>query len=402
MAIIAASAEYRALVRRSHQRVCRVDVWYDGRLVAGNVAVTEGEYTVEDDALIRASISLTIVDEGGVLVPDPIVGGVNVYGHQLHVRAGIVLSSGFEELFDLGWFVVEDIDVVERFRERRYDDARPGSGGATLRITARDRAVIIDDARFTSAEIPGPGAKCLAEVRRMLLGLVLLNPMPFMLDPAVPADLQYQESRLEAVGKLVAAANCRSLFDRRGIFTVQAMVDPAGKTPDISYGYGYSDMGGLLGFKLGQSRADVYNGVVARGEQTGDQAPVQAIAIDSMPGSVTRWGGPFGRKPLFYASPMLTTTAQCQAAAQTRLDTILAGRDRLIDIETVPDVTLLTGVSLVGVETPRWIATGLLVGATIPLAARGGAAKLRVRVPQRNMRPGILGAITIGPFEGGA
>jgi hypothetical protein len=67
------------------------------------------------------------------------------------------------------------------------------------------------------------------------------------------------------------------------------------------------------------------NVVVARGEAQDGTPPVQATAIDSDPSSPTYAGtgpgtSPYGRSTYFFASPLLLTVAQAQAAA----DTILA------------------------------------------------------------------------------
>ena len=67
------------------------------------------------------------------------------------------------------------------------------------------------------------------------------------------------------------------------------------------------------------------NVVVARGESTDGSAPVQAVSMDTDPGSptyagATVGGSPYGRRTQFYTSPMILTAAQAQAAA----DAILA------------------------------------------------------------------------------
>lgn len=68
------------------------------------------------------------------------------------------------------------------------------------------------------------------------------------------------------------------------------------------------------------------NVVVARGETTDGTVAVQAVAMDTDPGSPTYAGttpgaSPYGRMTEFFASPLLLTVAQAQAAAET----ILAG-----------------------------------------------------------------------------
>jgi hypothetical protein len=66
------------------------------------------------------------------------------------------------------------------------------------------------------------------------------------------------------------------------------------------------------------------NVIVARGEAQDGTPPVQAVAIDSDPSSPTYAGtgpgtSPYGRVTEFFASPLLETVAQAQAAANTIL-----------------------------------------------------------------------------------
>jgi len=66
------------------------------------------------------------------------------------------------------------------------------------------------------------------------------------------------------------------------------------------------------------------NVVVARGEPQDGSAPVQAVAMDTDPSSPTYAGtgpgtSPYGRVTEFYSSPLLTTVAQAQSAANTIL-----------------------------------------------------------------------------------
>jgi hypothetical protein len=117
----------------------------------------------------------------------------------------------------------------------------------------------------------------------------------------------------------------------------------------------------------------MYNAVVARGEQDTDAAPVQGIAYDTDPASPTRWDGPFRRVPAFYASPMITTVAQAQAAATTRLATYLKSRQQDLTIEILPNPAMDPGLTTVTVVTPRRSVTGRLRRLTLPLGADGAA-----------------------------
>lgn len=66
------------------------------------------------------------------------------------------------------------------------------------------------------------------------------------------------------------------------------------------------------------------NVIVARGEAQDGTAPVQAVAMDTDPGSPTYAGAapgtsPYGRVTMFYSSPLLKTAGQAQSAAATLL-----------------------------------------------------------------------------------
>jgi hypothetical protein len=66
------------------------------------------------------------------------------------------------------------------------------------------------------------------------------------------------------------------------------------------------------------------NVVVARGETQEGEDPVQAVALDSDPGSPTYAGtgpgtSPYGRVTFYYSSPLITTVAQAQSAANALL-----------------------------------------------------------------------------------
>jgi len=70
----------------------------------------------------------------------------------------------------------------------------------------------------------------------------------------------------------------------------------------------------------GMTSDRVYNGVLARGENTSDNvAPVSYLATDDDPNSPTYWNGPFGRRPTFYTSSTLVNVSACQAAARLKL-----------------------------------------------------------------------------------
>lgn len=384
--MLPASPQFYAAFTGSHVRITRADLWYAGVLVAADLPVVSGELDMDDDAQIRATVSgLSIADPTGALVPNGAddTTGLSVYGSQIHLRSGVQYQpSGAEELVSLGWYTIQTANIDERFT--RDNAGLWVSGGAVHTLTLADRMSAVDDARFLAPEQP-MAATCLAEIRRLCAGLLPFATWPTVTDPPVPATITYQESRLDAVVALASAASTRVYVDSNGALSVRKVADPSTAPVALIV----STDREITETTTGYTRDQMYNAVVARGEQGVDTAPVQAIAYDTDPASPTRWDGPYGRKPTFYSSPLLTTVAQCQAAALAILQGILRGRDRLVTIKAIPNPALEPG-DVVQARTPRALFTGVLAAVKLPLAAEGGAAEYTLRIA-------ASGVVTINP-----
>jgi hypothetical protein len=369
------SPAFAAAVRSSHQVVTRADLYYDGRLIVDDLPVTAGTVTIDDDADIRTTATMTIADPYGRLTP--VVDDMNrlsVYGHEIYLRQGLVITPhGRVELVALGWLRVQNVKVTERFRRNRAGVWV--SGGAVLEVEALDRMAGVDDYRFLTPEQPAAGATCLAEIRRLVDGRLRIGTWPAVTDPAVPADLVYDDSRTTAIRALATAANVKAYVDRDGNLMIRPRA--LAVTGDLTL-TGDPD-GGLIAITAEWSRDGVANAVIARGEAT-DKAPVQAIAYEDDPSSPTRWDGPYGRVPAFYSSPVITTPAQAAAAATTRLNTYLAGRDRVVTMTAVPNPAADPGSTVITVQTPRETMTGRLLAMDLPLAPGAGAGSLTIRI----------------------
>jgi hypothetical protein len=357
----------------SHVATVRADLWYDGMLAAPDLAVIDGVLHLDDDAPVRAHLQgLRLADPLGELVPAPWrTTGLHVYGTEIHLRAGVALPTGLVEMVSLGWFVVRDVEVQERYRT----DAAGSwiSGGAVLTVDALDRMCKVDDSRFLAPGTPAPGARCLAEIRRLCRNLLPVAPWPAITDPLVPAGVLYEESRLDAVVSLAAAAQVKTYADADGALALRPSAPPGPPVAALSTDTAITTLAQRF------TRDGAYNAVVARGETTGESAPIQAIAYHDDPASPTRWDGPYGRVPMFYSSPLLATPAQAASAAARILADQVAGRDRVQSFTAVANPALEPG-DVVRVLTPRLGFVGVLTGIELPLAAAGGAATYTARL----------------------
>ncbi len=149
-------------------------------------------------------------------------------------------------------------------------------------------------------------------------------------------------------------------YDRTGAIMIGTLV------PDASSAYPLDAM---------TSRSVDYdtqppNVIVARGEPNDGTPPVQAVAIDSDPSSPTYAGtgpgtSPYGRKTEFFSSPLITTVAQAQQAADTILaQNIGAGATYQLTRPFDPTVTAGDVVSFTGVPHAVDAATVDLAGDT--------------------------------------
>lgn len=376
------SDAFAATLAASHEVITRADLWYGGKLVAAGVDIVDGAVEMDGDDNIRGRLKLTVADATGDLVPAG-AAGLTPFGGELHVQRGVRLPGGGTETVSLGWYRIQQDDADEAYRRNRAGTWV--SGGAEIAVEGLDRMSAVDDSRFLAAGSPPRGATCLSEIRRLCRGLLPLSVLDVPDEP-VPAGLVYEESRLEAVAALADALECKVFAGPDGALTVRSVVP--GDPVWTFRGPG----GGLVTVGQVAARDGAYNAVVARGEAEGNRPAVQAVAYDVTPSSPTRWGGPYGRVPTFYSSPLIKTVAQAQSAARSRMDSLIRGRERLFRITAVP-VPFLLPLDSVTVETPRLRFTGQLVRIDMPLTASGGAATYTVRALES-------GVTVLDPTEG--
>lgn len=373
------SALFGPAVADTHQAAVQADLWYNGEVIRTGIPIAGGQVTSDDDQIIRGRLTCTIADEDGSLFPllsDP-SRTIGTYGHELHVRRGVVYGNGGTELVSLGWFLLQSVGAKEGFQ--RAPSGEWISAGLALTVEGLDRMQRVAEGRFVQPESPQTSS-CRSEIQRLADSYIQLAAWPAIPDKPIPAGMTYGESRMEAIAQLASALGAQAYADADGSLALREvlLVDPDGDPdPVVTFETGTT----LLSVTYQITRDGVYNAVVAKGERDTDQTPVQATAYEDTPGSPTRWGGPYGRVPTFFSSPIITSEAAAQAAARTRLDNLIRGRDRMVDVQVVPNPAIELG-DTVEIVTPRVRFAGRVVAQTMPLTARGGAQQLRLRVAE--------------------
>lgn len=285
------------------------------------VTLTGGDVKLDAGADIRSTAEVRLVapwpeTASSLLVP---------YGSELFLERGVAYGGGATEWVSLGYF---RIDTVEQ------DDAPRGE----IRVSAPDRMSKIVDAKMTDVAqfkaVQTYGAVVSALVAGADPGIVI-EWDDSTAGNAIGRAILVEDDRYAALKDLVTSVGKVAYFDYRGVLVIRTPPDLADPVWIVSRGEG----GVLLAAGRSLSREGVYNGVLAIGEALDTKPPARGLVVDTGVSSPTRWGGPFGRVPRTYSSPLLTTNSQAQLAARTVLSRSL-GLPYNVDLTAVPNPAL--------------------------------------------------------------
>lgn len=355
--------EFLAAVASSHSVALQVDAYYDGELVYEDLPISEGSVTLTRTDMVRAKLSARVSDPTGALVPRTSGAPLNVYGQELHVRAGVAWPTS-TEMVSLGWFRVQSFKADERWtlHPNGQDWVRSGSD---IYVEGMDRMAKVVDARFTYQSQPAGGSTCLSEIARLVTGIVPMGVTdPRVSNMLAPAGLVYEEDRAEAIAKLAASINAYCYVDGDGDLRVTHT------TPvDTGLVVGAGLEGVAVSIDSTNTRDEVYNAIVARGEDSSSIAPYWAVEYDLDPTSPTRWGGPFGYVTGFFSSPFITTQNAANLSARTRLTNLKKDLEQQFTIEIIPNPAIEPDDVFTLVLPSQAEVKVKVIEATIPLAS---------------------------------
>ena len=265
------------------------------------------DLTVHDGSITAASTSQVRWSAKSLVVSGADIGrrGLSPYGSRIRVYMRMHYDRGTFETVPLGVYRVEEVSQA---------GLRPGRASLDgLSLEAQ-----VQDERFhtpRSLDI-GPGEYWVTKLIKEVLPEIGISwrlgssLVPQLVEEKDRWGLIDGRSRDPSIAKSLGG---RVFCDSRGSF-VAAKVPTLEDNPVWTLAAGTG--GVLVEPQQTLSREGVYNQIVASGASESGQPPVgPAIASDDDPISPTYYRGPFGAVPLFYTSKLLTTFAQCQAAA---------------------------------------------------------------------------------------
>lgn len=323
--MLSVSDNFLKALRTSHTMRVQVNAYRGGVLLASNLPVQGGSVSVDYNSQIRRTLSLTVGDPAW----DP---GTNAtaalapFGSELEVKRGIRFPDGTVEWVPLGWF--------------RVQESSGAQGASSVSVTAADRSSAVQDARFTAVRASNTALTIPAQIAALItevLPTVTVTNLSGSTS-ATPAVF-WEEDRWQAIDELAKSIGCVCYFKPDGNAVIEKM--PAVTNP-VQWQVDAGQQGVMVTAETSVTREGTYNAVVASGENSGDTAPVAATVTDNDATSPTYWGGPFGQKPRFYVSPLITTAQQATDAATSMLGQV-RGLARQLTLSSVPNPALEAG-----------------------------------------------------------
>jgi hypothetical protein len=290
--------------------------------------ITGGDVQLDGTAQIRGTLQLETpgIDEaiGRSTFPRQPADPLAPLGAEIFARRGVDVGSTVLWI-PLGYY---RIDTAEQ------DDAPYGP----IRLSCSDRMAGVIDARLLSPRGFVPDST-VGQVFADLVGEVYPDAVVAFDDSSgsdqLGRHLLAEESRYDLLLDLTRSLGKIMFWDGEGILRVENAPDESAPVWQVKAGRD----GVLITAGRRLTRRGIFNAVVAIGEGGDDTNPVRAVAIDNGPNSPTRFGGPFGQVPRFYASPLLTTHVQAVNAATALLRRSL-GAPYALDFGAVPNPAL--------------------------------------------------------------
>lgn len=321
-----APAGYADVVAYSHRIRVDVDSWLADALLAESIPLSVGQLDEAGDQAIPERLTLTVPiigSAGESWRPLDYLAPLSQHGQRLYVTHNVIRGNDSSLVCGLGWYAIQD------WQER----------AGNVEVEAVGLLQLVAESGLITSTSPPAGATFGTELVRLVDGLIPVDIDVALVDRAIPLTMAWQDDRLQAVQQLLAAWPARMYVDEQGILNVTTPY-AAGDAAELTL---YQLNGTVIDDTRSGTRDGLPSLIIARGENAGDdnRAPVVGYAADYSPSSPT-FIPRYGIKTEVLASPLLTTAAQCTAAAATRL--ARSQQSKVIPVTTVPDSRIRPGV----------------------------------------------------------
>lgn len=338
----------------------RASSWLDGVLIADDIPVTSA--VLEEDWTLRVQERMLLTvpryTDGYDWSPGMTAGHpLSADGQRLRIETGIGVEGSEVEWFQRGWFLIQD--------------AQPD--GDTVTVTAVGLLALILEAQLVSPFQPSGTLD--STLRALIEPALSVLVDDGLVDRAVPTAINFDDDRLQSVYEVADAWPCELRVDPSGFLHAQPIVAPDTAVLSLTDGVD----GTVIRALSASTRDGACNAVVARGRDV-NGGQVMGVAYDTSTGP-KRLDGPFNPLPVpyFFESPLLTTVAECNAAAAAILERKRTQTATAYEVEMVPNprLQLNDAVSITTATATDVLCT--VESHAAPLAAGGGDHRVRLR-----------------------
>lgn len=337
-----------------------VESWLGDELLADDIPVESASETTDRGQRVPERVTLNVprVVDGYNWSPIAADHPLAWYGQRLRVQLGVGIGPDGVEWFNRGEFVVTE--------------SKPD--GDLVRVTAVGLLGLVDEARLVSPY--QPAGTFISTLRGLIEPALTVDVDAGLVDRAVPTGINYDEDRLGAVNELLDAWPATARVTEDGYLLVEPVTTVGVPVLALT-----NQPGGTLIEAVGEgSRSGAFSIVVARGTAA-DGGQVQGVAAAPQSTPIA-YGGAFNPLPVpfFFPSPLLTTVAQCQAAAQTVLTRKLREyASQTFRAEIVPHPGVQAG-DVASITTDEYTdLTCTVEGLTLPYLPDGNPMQLTLR-----------------------
>ncbi|HET8716671.1 MAG TPA: DUF5047 domain-containing protein [Nocardioidaceae bacterium] len=302
----------------------RAESWLGADQLAEDIPIAAGEEDTDRTLNVPERVTLTVPrrDRGVSWEPATATDPLAAEGQIIKISLGVQTGLGAIEWFQRGEFPIIT--------------TRPDDQGA-LQVTCAGLLYLVQEAGFVSPF--QPSGTIGSTLRALTEPALPVDVTDAPADRSVPSAINWDD-RLGAVNELLDAWPAQARTNELGFLEVTADTVPAAALRSFTDGAG----GTVITVSGNSTREGGFNVVVATG-QAADGGELRSTAeVTSGPwqygvGPANPLPVPFG-----YASPLLTTQAQCSAAARTVLRRKMRQAVlRRYAVRCVPDPTIQHG-----------------------------------------------------------
>lgn len=319
------SAAFLAAVRYPYVRLAKATHRNPLTGTLTDLPIEDGTVTVDATSRTRRVLSLTCPPQQGLWDV------LDVPGGEITVTQTIRFPDHTYQTVPLGVFVV--------------DQDRVGyAPGDTLELTAPDRWVKVQRARFTLNRASIPANAAWQEIKR-LVEQAWSGSVPFpgwsQLDTSATGTvgtlLWADGDREKAITDIADARSVEVFFDAAGLAVLRPIPTLTTTSAPVWTVNEGAD-GVMVAADRTRDRSVIRNAVVVTGTAT--DAPVAPVLVsDTTAGDPLAVAGPLGTVPEYFDSPLIRTSAQAAAAGKTRLAVTL-GEAKQLSMETTGNPAL--------------------------------------------------------------